>query len=189
VLPEVLLPISDLFLSWREGGWALGTHWIVFLIGFLLASDERLRPAVQRQRWLALGLAIVSLFPLARWAPQMGDLAFGSQQYIVQWGLRTINGWWWLMAILGFGSLHLNFAHPFLAIAGPAVLPFYMLHQTVIVMLAYAMRDWPLGIFPKYPLLVAVAFAICISLYQFVIRRHNGLRFLFGMNPLGTLKH
>ncbi len=189
VLTEVVLPPSELFLTWREGGWALGTHWIVLLIGFLLVSDERLRPALQRQRWIALALAVVSLVPLARWALQMGDLAFGSQQYIVQWSLRTINGWWWLMAILGFGSLHLNFAHPFLAIAGPAVLPFYMLHQTTIVTLAYAMRDWPLGILPKYLLLVTVAFTICVSLYEFLIRRHNWLRFLFGMNPIGSLKH
>ena len=184
LLPEVLLPASGLFLSWREGGWALGTHWIVFLIGFLLASDARLRPALQRQRWVALGLAGLSLVPLAAWAPQMGDLAFGSQEYALQWGLRTINGWWWLMAILGFGSLHLNVSHPTLGLLGPAVLPFYILHQTVIVMLGYAMRDWPLGILPKYLLLVALAFAICTSLYEFLIRRHNRLRFLFGMNPV-----
>jgi len=52
------------------------------------------------------------------------------------------------------------------------------------VMLGYAMRDWPLGILPKYLLLVALAFTICISLYQFLIRSHNWLRFLFGMNPV-----
>ena len=182
LLPELLLAPSGLFLTWVEGAWRLGTHWVVFLIGFLLASDERLRPAVQSHRWLALGLAVLSLVPLVGWAPQMGDLAFGSAQYNLQWGLRTINGWWWLLAVLGFGSLHLNFAHPALGVLGLAVLPFYMLHQPVIVMLGYAMRDWPLAILPKYLLLVAAAFTICASLYALVIRRSKWLRFLFGMD-------
>jgi glucan biosynthesis protein C len=183
LLPEVLLPDSGLFLSWHEGGWALGTHWIVFLIGFVLASDARLRPAMQSQRWVALGLAVLTLVPLAMWAPQIGDLEFGSADYVLQWGLRTINGWWWLLAVLGFGSLHLNVVHPALGVLGPAVLPFYMLHQTVIVMLGYAMRDWPLAILPKYLLLVAAAFTICASLYALVIRRSKWLRVLFGMGP------
>jgi peptidoglycan/LPS O-acetylase OafA/YrhL len=181
LLPELLLAPGSFFLSWREGGWALGTHLVMFVIGFLLVSDGRLRPSLQRQRWVALGLAVITLFPLTNWAPQMGDLPFGSLQHAVQWGLRTINGWLWLAAILGFGSLHLNFAHATLAYAGQAVLPFYILHQTVIVMLGYAIRDWPLGLLPKYLLLLGSAFAICISLYEFVIRRSNRLRFLFGM--------
>jgi peptidoglycan/LPS O-acetylase OafA/YrhL len=186
LLPELLLAPSGLFLTWVEGAWRLGTHWVVFWIGFLLASDVRLRPAVQSQRWLALGLAVLSLVPLVGWAPQMGDLAFGSTQYSLQWGLRTINGWWWLLAVLGFGSLHLNVYHPALRVLGPAVLPFYMLHQPAIVMLAYALRDWPLAILPKYLLLVTVAFALCVALYALVIRRSRVLRFLFGMGTQGA---
>jgi glucan biosynthesis protein C len=183
VLPELLLAPSLLFLSWEEAGWKLGTHAIVLLIGFLLASDARFRPALQKHRWVALALAVGTLVPLAMWAPQMGDLAFGSLTRAAQYGLRTINGWWWLVAILGFGSLHLNVAKPALAYIGPAVLPFYMLHQPVIVLLGYAIRDWPIGILPKYLLVLFSVLAICAALYEFLIRRHKVLRFLFGMPP------
>ena len=46
-----------------------------------------------------------------------------------------LNGWLWLMTSLGFGSAHLNQPRPVLGYVGSAVLPFYILHQPLIVVL------------------------------------------------------
>lgn len=181
LLPEVLLPPGIPILTWDEGGWNLGSHWMFLVLGFVIASEPGIREAIERQRWASLSIAVVTLIPLAIWAPGMGDLGWGDPTYFAQFAWRTINGWLWLLAILGFGSRHLNRPHPILAVVGEAVLPFYVLHQTVIVVLGYAGRDWPLPIAAKYPLLIVAALAICVALYALVVRPFAPARFLFGL--------
>jgi len=180
-VPEVFLPRGIPVLTWTEGGWTLGAHWIFLILGFFVVCDSRLRSAIERQRWAALMLAVASLVPLGFLAPTFDSLTFGSAGYILQWGLRTINGWFWLVAILGFGSRHLNFASPVLAYAGVAVLPFYILHQPVIVVLDYFVRAWPIPVGLKYPLMILAVFAIFLVVYEFLIRRIRVLRALFGL--------
>ncbi len=85
------------------------------------------------------------------------------------------------MAILGFGSRHLNFATTSLARAGAAVLPFYILHQPIIVVLDYFVRDWAIPVGLKYPLMILAVLAIFVVLYEFLIRRVPALRLVFGL--------
>lgn len=54
----------------------------------------------------------------------------------------------------------------------------------MIVILAYWMRGWDVGIAAKLPVLIVAAFAVTALLYALLVRRVNGLRFLFGMRPL-----
>jgi len=183
-LPELLLRPGQLLLGGREAGWALGTDWVVFVYGFLLVSDSRLRPAVQRQRWASLGLALLTLVPLIAWAPGMGSLVFGSRDYALQWGWRTVNGWLWVLAIVGFAARYLNVPNRLLAVVGEAVLPFYILHQPVIVIIGYFIRDWAMGVVPKYLLLLGSVLVVCAVLYLAIIRRFKLTRLIFGMSPL-----
>ena len=76
----------------------------------------------------------------------------------------------WLVAILGFASRHLTRPRPFLAYANEAVLPFYVLHQTVIVFCAFLMIDWSIGIPFKFTVLVLVSFLVISTCYHFAIR-------------------
>jgi len=170
------------FLSWDEGGWVLGTHWVVLFLGYLLASEPRLRAAMRAHRWVALLVAVAALVPLAIWAPNMDSLVAGSWAYWGFWTLRSINGCWWLVAILGFASAHLSFPHPVLAIVGPAVMPTYMLHQPLIIVLGYALRFWAPPLIAKCLLILALVVVLCVVLYQFVIRRSRLLRFCFGLS-------
>ena len=48
-------------------------------------------------------------------------------------GARALGSWCCVLAFLGFGRKHLNFSTPFLKYANEAVLPFYILHQTVML--------------------------------------------------------
>jgi len=60
------------------------------------------------------------------------------------------------------------------------VLPFYILHQTVIVAIAFYVVGWNLMVIEKYLIIVLASFAmICVLLYP--VRQINLLRFLFGM--------
>ena len=66
-----------------------------------------------------------------------------------------------------------------------AVFPFYILHQTVIVVLARSLK--PLHIAPALegPLLIGATFALCLLGYE-IIRRVPLLRPLFGLKWAAT---
>ena len=64
-----------------------------------------------------------------------------------------------------------------------SLLPVYILHQPVIVLLAYRLVHSPLPIGVEYLVLATLSLATTMALYHFVIRRVAILRFLFGMPP------
>ncbi len=177
---EVLLPPGIPILSWPEGGWRLGTYGMILVLGFVLGSDVRLRAAAQKWRRLWLALAVTTLVPLLFLAMTIGELAWGTTDFAFQWALRTMNGWLCLLAIIGYGSRYLHRPTRWLRAAGELVLPFYVLHQTAIVLLVHGIRDWPLPIIVAYPLVLTVAFLACAG-GCLIVRRYRVLRFLFGM--------
>jgi peptidoglycan/LPS O-acetylase OafA/YrhL len=67
------------------------------------------------------------------------------------------------------------------------VLPFYVLHEPVIVVIAYWLVRWEVGIVPKYLALVVASFVGTLVLYEFCVRRFRVARFLLGMKrpPIG----
>ncbi len=89
-----------------------------------------------------------------------------------------------ILAFLGFGFKHLTHSKPSLAYANEAVLPFYVMHQTVLLCVGYFVVQWQIPDLVKYVLIAASSFPVILALYEFAIRRANVLRFLFGMKPL-----
>jgi peptidoglycan/LPS O-acetylase OafA/YrhL len=67
--------------------------------------------------------------------------------------------------------------------ANEAVLPFYVLHEPVIVAAAWVIVRWEVPIEAKYLVLVMVSFAATLGLYEMLIRRFRITRILFGMKP------
>lgn len=177
---EAFLPRKIPVLAWSEGGWLLGSHWIFLVVGFVLVGDPRLREALRRFRWPSLGLAAVTTVPLALLAPGVADLVFGTPEFVSFISLRTTNGWLWLLAILGFGA-RLNRPAPILGYLGPAVLPFYVLHQPLIVVFGYLLRHWDAPVAVVYPLVTVGVLAASVLVYEFGIRRLAVLRVLFGL--------
>ncbi len=162
------------------GGWSLFTYLIVFMTGFWVACDPGYRKGMERSRYLSLALgllttALLFFFPI--------DLtAFGgTTQYAIRIFVRSFNSWFWLVAILGFGSKYLNFNHGFLKYARQAVLPFYILHQTVIVTIGFYIAHWQMNVMLKYLILSTSSFMVIVFLYELLIKRVKALAFVFGL--------
>jgi peptidoglycan/LPS O-acetylase OafA/YrhL len=95
--------------------------------------------------------------------------------------LFCLNAWCLLLAIFGFGMKHLNVNTSFLKYANEAVLPFYILHQTILVALGYFVVQWAIPDGLKFFAILSSSFVISMCLYEFLVRRNNLLRILFGM--------
>jgi glucan biosynthesis protein C len=186
------LPIAGLivaldpraFLGMRDfGGWPLPVYLLFFVYGFALISHEGLRQRVERQRWISLaggGLCLFALIPL--WASQ-GDPAFGSARYLQVFGIYGLGSWCWILAFFGFGFKHLTRSRPVLTYANEAVLPFYIMHQTVLLTVGYFVTRWPIPDLLKFVVISSSSFLLIAVVYEFMIRRVNVLRVAFGMKP------
>jgi glucan biosynthesis protein C len=172
----------DKFLNSQDwGGWPLLLYIPYFLAGFLIVSHEGLQARVRRQRWLSLGAGVVMFVGLLVVALTQGDPVFGTPVYTVFFALFSLFSWCFMLAILGFGMQYLTANTPFLRYANEAVLPFYILHQTVIISVGFYVVRWPIPDLAKFVIIATSSFAIIMLLYEFLIRRLNILRFLFGM--------
>jgi hypothetical protein len=78
---------------------------------------------------------------------------------------------------------YLNANHRLLAYANEGVLPFYILHQPVILIIGYFIIFLSLPILAKYLIIAPIAFAITLGIYEFGIRRVNPMRRLLGLKP------
>ena len=186
-LPTILCLIltdGDSFLGNTDwGGGSILTHATFFLSGFLIVSHEGLQRNIQRFRWLSLALVVVLFATILSVM-----LAFGepSSTLLIAVG-RTLWGLWswsWVLAILGFGMKHLNFNKPILPYANEAVLPFYILHHPVLLSVGYFVVQWAIPAAVKFAIIDAISFAIIMALYEFLVRRFNVMRVLFGMKPI-----
>lgn len=153
----------------------------VFLLGYWLARADAVWLRMQRLRWPALGLALTSWACLV-WYFGHFDVARppGDLVRMVQRGAWGLNQWASIVAVLGFAHRLAPGDSPALRYLSAAVFPVYILHQTVIVVLAHRLQ--PLGMLPalEAPLLILATFALCFGGYE-LIRRIAWLRPLFGL--------
>jgi peptidoglycan/LPS O-acetylase OafA/YrhL len=157
----------------------------LFVGGFLLVADERTERLIQRA-WkpllatAALTMAAVMLV----WRSGVEDTwSDGSIQQVAFGFFEGVNTWVWVLALLGMGKALLDRPNRALRYANEGAYPFYLLHQSVIVAIAYAVVGWNVGLWPKYAAVLVGSFAVTLALYELVVRRTNATRFLFGLKP------
>jgi len=168
--------------NWENGGWNYIVYITFFLGGFLIFSHEGLQRRVQGQRWLSLAAGLVMLVvAFALWGGN--DPAYGSLRFVVIYSLYGLCSWCLILAILGFGMKHLTFSTPFLKYSNEAVLPFYVMHQTVLLVMGYFIVQWDIPDLVKFLIIVSSSLGIIIGLYEYLVRRVGILRILFGMKP------
>jgi peptidoglycan/LPS O-acetylase OafA/YrhL len=180
-LPVILFLATGLLDDLNLGGWSLLPYACFFLGGFVIISHERVQAQILRLRWislvLALALTVVGLsfsFP-GVWSSEPAEIWF--------FVLEGLAAWSWILAFFGFAMQRLTFSTPALKYANDAVLPFYILHQTVLLLVGYFVVGWSIPDPLKYVVIAAISFAVIIGIYEYLIRRNNLMRFLFGMKP------
>jgi peptidoglycan/LPS O-acetylase OafA/YrhL len=176
--------IDDTPWAFGSGGWGF-LYYIPFLLyGFIIVSHERLQANIKRARWayLLAGLILSAAFVflganasnpvIAPWENELSD------------PLYFLSACTLLPAILGFAMQSLTRDAPFLKYANEAVLPFYILHQTVLLLIGYVVVQWALPDLAKWAIIFVSSFIAILAIYEYLVRRVNILRFLFGMRTL-----
>lgn len=189
VAPMVWLMLARLLLVARFGSThALIDDWYnhaqyfpMFVLGFALARAESFWLALERCRWASLAVAVPTCAFIAwyfTWSGFVESPPDGLR--VAQRLLWAANQWAATAAILGFAYRLRHFDHPLLRYLTPAVLPVYILHQTIIVVLAHNLQRLRMSPVTEGTMLVALTFALSFLGYEFV-RRIRWLRPLFGL--------
>ncbi|MBC7881146.1 MAG: acyltransferase family protein [Anaerolineae bacterium] len=178
--------------KWGFGNYNLIDDWsdvcyylAFFIVGYLLSMDPRFGKAVDQQWKMALGLAITLMIVMFTasflgFVPPRG-YSLSYMGFIFVHGVRA---WLWIVGILGLARSRFNFKIPFLTYASEAAYPLYILHQSVIIAVAFYVVRWSVGAQGKFLAILTIALVVTIALYELFVRRTNFTRFLFGMKNL-----
>jgi peptidoglycan/LPS O-acetylase OafA/YrhL len=186
LLPALPLAAINAFLRMEEGfaGWNRWAYLVFFLFGYALADDGRVRAALRR---LAVPVGVAGLVLFAGCAPGFVSLddpfTDGSAFALVTRAVFGAAGWCWVVAILGLLDRPREVRPPSRAMVylGIAALPVYVLHQPVVVALAYGVVGRPAPIVVEYAVIVAGSLVVILALYEGLVRRTRLTRVLFGM--------
>jgi glucan biosynthesis protein C len=154
----------------------------VFLLGFALAGARGAWRAMERTRWITLGLAVLGWAYLTAYIGAYVDSAVTPPLAARLFALLSFGAEQWLTiaAIVGFAHRHLTHDNAARRYLTSAIFPVYILHQTVIVVVAHALKPSHLYAPVEGVLLVLVTVATCFLSYE-AIRRVRLLRPLFGL--------
>jgi peptidoglycan/LPS O-acetylase OafA/YrhL len=156
-------------------------YFIFFIYGYILIADERFDEPIDRYKRVALILGPVLYIVLGVLPDTIKPDWFGLIYY------RSIFPWLAIIAALGYAKKYLNappkrkLSAAFLMYFGEASYPFYLLHQTVLVAIGFYVVLWSTVIPVKYITIAFITYIATIFIYEFVVRRTNVTRFLFGM--------
>ncbi|MCC5636264.1 acyltransferase [Nostoc sp. CHAB 5844] len=155
-----------------------------FIYGFIYCSDERFRQAIEQNLKLILLMSTITMSVLLGWqASDILPVRSYSWKYIAYQVFRGFNSWCWVIALVGLCQKYLTINNGFLQYTSQASYPFYLLHQTVLVALAFYVVQWNLGIAEKFFIVSSGSILLTGALYEVLIKRLNITRFLFGLKP------
>jgi surface polysaccharide O-acyltransferase-like enzyme len=153
---------------------------LLFLFGFLMARSGGVMETVRRMRFGTLAAAVVlspAYIVLASslgWPGGINLLAGGIAL------LRNLCVWLIILALMGLADTYLNKPTPALSYFNNASYPVYVLHQSVMMVLAYYIVSIDLSPALKFLAIMIGTLAVCITLYE-AFRRIAPTRFILGI--------
>ena len=157
-------------------------YFLYFIFGAFIGINPVFWKNLENNRKLNLKIAFFSMLLInyLRWNDKepIWDIDTPNALFL---SLLVLSAWFWVIAFLGYAKKYLNFTNKFLQFANEAIYPFYILHQTFIVIIAYYIIQTQDDILSKYLFLTFVSFILSFGFYVFLIKPYKITRFLFGM--------
>jgi Acyltransferase family len=185
----LLIPLgfSARFAPRIFGAWPTSAYLLFLFYGFIIFSHDRLQAHIRQMRIFYLGLAsVVTLIMVWKFGYLLPPNGTQSRLYF---GLGFIvSSMGWILTFIGFALKYSTRNGPFVKYANEAILPFYVMHQTVLLCLGYLILPLQIPDFFKWLFTAICSFAVILGLYELAVRRFNILRILFGMKALSKAR-
>lgn len=170
----------------QEHSWAdFFVQMSFFLFGYILFSRPEFLEVIHRDRQINLWTGIAVTAAAFAIAASTGTLNLEAPPQslldVLFWILISVDSWCWTLFFLYVGMRYLNYTDHYLEYGQNAILPFFVFHQPVIIILAYYIVQWQASLAVKLICVVAGSFCVTLSIYELLIRRIALLRLVFGM--------
>ena len=169
--------------------WADFAYWLMFFVaGYVLLTDPRFQQAIAATWQASLAIvagsaAILGAFALVGLASGIESNPEYSLAAATYYIARTVNTWSVVVLVLALGIHAFNRPNRWIDHGSEAVLPFYVLHHPVVVLVAFFVVQWNAGLWIKFGVQTVLAFALTMGLYELIVRPFNSIRQLFGLKP------
>jgi peptidoglycan/LPS O-acetylase OafA/YrhL len=160
--------------------WNVAHYAVLFLLGYVLLPQPAFRAAVEANRRVGAVLFVTAFALRLALVPLLAPIAPYSIAYAGLLTLRAIIEWSALVAVIGYAGVYLSRPSRVLRYGGERVYPFYIWHQTVIVVIAYFVVGWATGPLVKFAAISAISLLVTMALCEAVALTPL-TRLLFGM--------
>ncbi len=192
ILPLALARVLVLpFVPVEVHGWLDFVYFFLFfVVGYIFYADDRFVYAVRRDRWLLFASGIAGLAAYFALSAVYGD------DVVIGWGFTfvlpgsiianlffTLISWGWALFVLYLAMTRLNFSNKLLVYGNETIMPFYLVHQPVIIVVSYFVVQWNVSILVKLLIIGISSLLMGLGLIELLIKPFEPMRRLFGMKP------
>ncbi len=158
------------------------TYLFLFLFGVLMGDHSAFWKALAKVRWRSLACALLGWCYMIAYMHYFNETREPSQAALFfQRLVYVFLAWNAILAACGFARQHLNFNHPARAYLSEAVFPVYILHQSLIIIIAFSLKSWRMMPIVEGPILIALTLLLSFMGFE-IVRRIKLLRPLFGLS-------
>lgn len=165
------------FVGFNVTGYSFMSYFAMFLTGYYLFLMDSIQARLEKY-WAVLLAAWIVLTIGVMWTY---GIFLGHNE--VFWGYSAIyvlTGWMGVLALMGTGRHLCDFTNNFADYLGAASYPVYIIHQAILVAIAYYVVK--LAIPPALQFMAIVIFSILLTFACYeILRRIPGVRALFGI--------
>jgi glucan biosynthesis protein C len=190
-LPIAVLALARIALSARfpathalvDDWYSHANYFLLFLLGALLAPQRTFWQELEIMRWTNLGLALLSWALLIIYFNLPDSFVADDQVNLWRNIMRIVYAcceWTAIVAACGFAHRHLQFDSARRRYLTQAVFPLYLLHQTIIVVVAHAIKPANIAAPVEAMVLVVITFTVSMGIFA-IVRRVPFLQPLFGV--------
>ena len=185
----ILKPIYSEYTDWAD----FLIYLFPFLYGFLFMSDPEFINIIKKKTCLFFVVGIISsmyFIYTGSQSPQNVQEYLHPSFSLYHLEISIVSmliAYSWILFFLGFFARKFNFSHSILVPANVSILPIYVLHQTLIIVIGYYIVNTDLSIVLKFIIIAFTAIPASVLLYK-IIQTNNVLRFLFGMKVKSKIK-
>jgi peptidoglycan/LPS O-acetylase OafA/YrhL len=177
VLVLLFIPVWLLnFVGFSVTGYSFLSYFAMFLIGYYLIPMDSVQ-ALLEKNWLVLLAAwiILTIGVLC------GAHILGYMELLRGYSaLHVLTGWMGVLALMGAGRHLFNRTNNFAAYMGAASYPVYIIHQAVLVAIAYYVVMWIAAPALQFTVILIGSLLLTFACYE-ILKRIPVVRALFGI--------
>lgn len=176
----VLIALITLEMIPTIGGKGVLTNLLLFILGYVTYSDNEVIERLSNKRRLFLALTIGTVMLGALYFFLIRNTQTESIVYILDSTLKSTISLIMGITIVSYGIRYLNKSNKLLAYLNKASFPVYILHQTILLVLAFYILPLTLPAWVSIVLIISLSFGLTFIAYE-ICRRIKFMDVLLGM--------